>query len=105
MRIAQQRIKERGDADLRAKIRKGIALGPIYPTILKRIIWRAQGFDRITQWRQRTGGILLCAMGGFSVERAAGAFAAGADMFPAVTDITLNAAPEHRIHQWLRLCQ
>jgi thiamine-phosphate pyrophosphorylase len=37
-----------------------------------------------------------------SVERAPGAFAAGADMVAAVTDITLNADPDARIRAWLK---
>ncbi len=40
----------------------------------------------------------LVAIGGMSVERAAGAFAAGADI---VTDITLNADPDARVRQWI----
>jgi thiamine-phosphate pyrophosphorylase len=38
------------------------------------------------------------------VERAPGAFAAGADIVSVVTDITLNPAPEDRLRQWLGAC-
>ena len=46
----------------------------------------------------------LVAIGGMSVERAPGAFAAGADIVSAVTDITLNDDPEARAREWLALC-
>ncbi len=78
-----------------------IALGPVYPTILKKMKWHQQGLARVTQWKQLLGDIPLVAIGGMTVERAAGALAAGADMVSAVTDITLNADPEQRVRQWL----
>ncbi len=78
-----------------------IALGPVYPTILKKMKWTEQGLDRLTEWKALIGDIPLCAIGGMSVERATGAFAAGADTVAAVTDITLHTDPEARIHAWL----
>jgi thiamine-phosphate pyrophosphorylase len=78
-----------------------VALGPIYPTILKKMKWRRQGLVRLAEWRRLVGDLPLVAIGGFTVERAAGAFAAGADIVAAVTDITLNADPEARVRQWL----
>lgn len=80
-----------------------IALGPIYPTILKKMKWTEQGLDRLTEWKGVIGDIPLCAIGGMSVARAPGAFTAGADMVAAVTDITLNANPEARIGDWLKV--
>lgn len=79
-----------------------VALGPVYPTILKKMKWTEQGLDRVTEWKARVGDIPLCAIGGMSVERAAGAYAAGADTVAAVTDITLNADPDARIRAWLK---
>jgi len=78
-----------------------IALGPVYPTILKKMKWKQQGLERVTEWKRRIGATPLVAIGGMSVERAAGAFAAGADVVSAVTDITLNSDPEARVRQWL----
>ncbi|MEX2518743.1 MAG: thiamine phosphate synthase, partial [Paracoccaceae bacterium] len=43
----------------------------------------------------------LVGIGGMSVARAPGVFAAGADIVSVVTDITLNAAPEARLDEWL----
>jgi thiamine-phosphate pyrophosphorylase len=78
-----------------------IALGPVYPTILKKMKWAEQGLDKLTEWKAAIGDIPLVAIGGMSVERAAGAFAAGADIVSAVTDITLNEDPEARVRAWL----
>jgi len=80
-----------------------IALGPIYPTILKQMPWAPQGLERITTWKKRIGKTPLVAIGGFTPERAAGAFAAGADSVAVVTDITLNAQPEARTAEWLQI--
>lgn len=80
-----------------------IALGPIYPTILKEMKWTEQGLERLTEWKRLIGDIPLCAIGGMSVARAQGAFAAGADTVAAVTDITLNEDPDARIREWLRV--
>ncbi len=78
-----------------------LALGPVYPTILKTMRWHEQGLPRVTEWKAKIGAIPLVAIGGMSVERAAGAFAAGADVVSAVTDVTLNPDPESRVRQWL----
>lgn len=78
-----------------------VALGPVYPTILKKMKWHEQGLPKLTEWKARIGDIPLVAIGGMSVDRAAGAFAAGADIVSAVTDITLNPDPEARVTQWL----
>ncbi len=80
-----------------------IALGPIYPTILKKMPWAPQGLESISAWKQRMGDIPLVAIGGFTPERAAGAFAAGADSIAVVTDVTLNADPEARVAHWLEV--
>ncbi len=78
-----------------------VALGPVYPTILKQMIWQPQGLDRLGDWKRRIGDIPLVAIGGMSVERAKGALAGGADVVAVVTDITLNAEPEARLRAWV----
>lgn len=78
-----------------------VALGPIYPTVLKAMRFGPQGLERIAEWKGLIGTLPLVAIGGFSLERAAGAFEAGADIVSAVTDITLNADPEARTRAWL----
>ena len=81
-----------------------VALGPVYPTILKKMKWHEQGLDRVTEWKALVGNVPLVAIGGMSVERAALAFSAGADIVAAVTDITLHADPALRVKQWLEAC-
>jgi thiamine-phosphate pyrophosphorylase len=78
-----------------------VALGPVYPTILKKMKWEQQGLPKLTEWKARVGGIPLVAIGGMTVERAKGAFVAGADIVSAVTDITLSEDPEKRVREWL----
>ena len=78
-----------------------VALGPVYPTILKKMKWRQQGLPRVTEWKTRVGRIPLVGIGGMSVERAPGVFEAGADIVAAVTDITLNPDPEARLREWI----
>ena len=79
-----------------------VALGPVWPTILKKMKWHAQGVSRLADWKTRTRAIPLVAIGGLTVERAPEAFGAGADVVSAVTDITLSADPEARVRAWLR---
>jgi len=78
-----------------------VALGPVYPTILKKMKWEQQGLERVTEWKRLIGDLPLVAIGGMNVARAAGAFQAGADIVSAVTDITLHEAPETRVRQWI----
>ncbi len=78
-----------------------VALGPIYPTILKAMAFAPQGLTRIGEWKRRIGAIPLVAIGGLNVERAVACLAAGADVVSVVTDITLNADPEARARQWI----
>ncbi len=78
-----------------------VALGPIYPTLLKAMPWPPQGLERITQWKRRIGTIPLVAVGGLTLERLPGVFAAGADVAAVVTDIVRDLNPEARVREWL----
>jgi thiamine-phosphate pyrophosphorylase len=78
-----------------------VALGPIYPTLLKQMPWQPQGLARIGEWKRRVGAVPLVAIGGLTLERLAGVYAAGADVAAVVTDIVRAAHPEARIRQWL----
>lgn len=80
-----------------------IALGPVWPTILKKMKWDQQGLERVGEWRRLVGATPLVAIGGVTPERALAAFAAGADIASAVTDITLNPDPEGRMGEWLKV--
>jgi thiamine-phosphate pyrophosphorylase len=78
-----------------------IALGPIYPTVLKQMAWAPQGLERIGEWRKRVNGIPLVAIGGLTVERLPAVFEAGADIAAVVTDIVRNENPDERTREWL----
>lgn len=78
-----------------------IALGPIYPTLLKKMKWAPQGLHRITEWKQIVGEIPLVAIGGLTVERLPKVFAAGADIAAVVTDIVRSDDPAVRTRQWV----
>lgn len=80
-----------------------VALGPIYPTTLKAMRFGPQGLDRIGEWKRRMGDVPLVAIGGITLERAAGVFAAGADSIAVVSDVTQNADPDRRVRAWLDL--
>ena len=80
-----------------------IALGPVYPTKLKKMRWHQQGLDRVSEWKARAGDTPLVGIGGLSVERASKVLKAGADAVSMVTDITWNEDPEARVRQWLEV--
>ncbi len=80
-----------------------VALGPVWPTILKKMPWAPQGLDRVAEWRRRVDAVPLVAIGGLTPERGRAALDAGADVVSAVTDITLNPDPEARMREWLRV--
>jgi thiamine-phosphate pyrophosphorylase len=77
-----------------------IALGPIYPTILKKMPFAPQGLERLGLWKRRIGTIPLVGIGGISLDRALGVLDSGADSAAVVTDITLNPDPEARTRAW-----
>ncbi|WP_192247420.1 thiamine phosphate synthase [Mesorhizobium caraganae] len=80
-----------------------VALGPIYPTILKKMKWAPQDVERINEWKRRVAPIPLVAIGGLNPDRLNGVFAAGADSAAVVTDITLNDDPEARTREWIEM--
>jgi thiamine-phosphate pyrophosphorylase len=79
-----------------------IALGPVYPTILKKMKWTEQGLDKLTEWKGLIGRLPLVGIGGMRIDRAEGVFAAGADIVSVVTDITLNDTPEAKLQEWIK---
>lgn len=101
-------ISTHDDVELEIALAAGpdyVALGPIYPTILKQMKWAPQGIDRITEWKRRVGQLPLVAIGGLTIEKLEGVFDAGADSAAVVTDITLNADPEARTRTWIEFTE
>ncbi|WP_455474476.1 thiamine phosphate synthase [Bartonella sp. B30(2025)] len=82
-----------------------IALGPIYPTILKKMKWAPQGLEKIKQWRKQISNLPLVGIGGLTPERAIGVLEAGANSAAVVTDIILHNYPEERVKQWIKATQ
>ncbi|WP_020593790.1 thiamine phosphate synthase [Kiloniella laminariae] len=80
-----------------------VALGPVYPTILKQMSWAPQGPENVRRWKKRVGQVPLVAIGGLSVEKAPEIYAAGADCICVVTDVLYHQAPEERLGQWLSI--
>jgi len=79
-----------------------IALGPIYPTILKAMAFAPQGLPRIAEWKKKIGKTSLVGIGGITLDRVAGVLQAGADSAAVVTDIARNADPEQRARDWVK---
>lgn len=78
-----------------------VALGPVYPTLLKKMKWGPQGLDRVRDWKRRAGNTALVGIGGLTPERLPGLFEAGADSAAVVTDIQMAADPEARCREWI----
>jgi thiamine-phosphate pyrophosphorylase len=98
-------VSTHDEAELSRALETGpdyIALGPIYPTILKTMAFAPQGLPRITEWKQKIGKIPLVAIGGITLERVHTVLKAGADSAAVVTDISLNADPEQRARDWVK---
>jgi thiamine-phosphate pyrophosphorylase len=78
-----------------------VALGPIYPTMLKQMPWAPQGLARIGEWKELIGNRPLVAIGGLTVERARLCLAAGADSVAVVGDIVRHVDPMGQTRAWI----
>jgi thiamine-phosphate pyrophosphorylase len=78
-----------------------VALGPVYPTLLKKMPWAPQGLERLGEWKKLVGKRPLVAIGGLNVERAKLCLAAGADIASVVGDIVNHADPIGQTKAWL----
>jgi len=78
-----------------------VALGPVYPTLLKKMKWAPQGLDKVRRWKRLVGDTPLVGIGGLTPERLPGLFEAGADSAAVVTDIQQAASPEARCREWI----
>ncbi|EJF90605.1 thiamine phosphate synthase [Bartonella tamiae] len=82
-----------------------IALGPIYPTILKKMKWAPQGLEKIKQWKFLIGDIPLVAIGGLTPQRGVEVLESGANSAAVVTDILFNDHPEKRVEEWIKVTE
>ena len=78
-----------------------VALGPIYPTLLKKMPFAPQGLGRIGEWKKLIGRKPLVAIGGLTLERALLCLKAGADSAAVVGDIVNNADPVAQAGRWI----
>jgi thiamine-phosphate pyrophosphorylase len=78
-----------------------VALGPIWPTALKKMPWAPQGLDRLREWKKLIGGKPLVAIGGLTLERALQCLKAGADSAAVVGDIVNNPDPVKQAKAWI----
>ncbi|WP_025885582.1 thiamine phosphate synthase [Asaia prunellae] len=82
-----------------------VALGPIWETKLKKMIWDPQGVEKLTEWRRIIGPDMpLVAIGGITKARASSCIAAGADSVAAVSDFIASDDPEYQVRAWLQTC-
>lgn len=81
-----------------------VALGPVYPTLLKKMPWAPQGLERVGQWKTQIP-CPLVAIGGITPERAVGVLEAGADSVAVITDIMTNSEPERRTETWIAVTE
>ena len=77
-----------------------VALGPIWPTLLKVMPWAPQGLARITEWKQAIGNRPLVAIGGITAERAPACFKAGVDCVAVVSDVVRQPDVPERVRVW-----
>ncbi|WP_424944841.1 thiamine phosphate synthase [Aliiroseovarius crassostreae] len=82
-----------------------VALGPVYPTLLKKMKWGPQGLENVARWKAVAGDTPLVAIGGLTPDRLPGVFAAGADSAAVVTDILRADDPEARTRDWIAACR
>ncbi len=78
-----------------------VALGPVYPTLLKQMPWAPQGLERVSEWKKLIGDRPLVAIGGLTIERAQACLKAGADSAAVVTDIVRARDPEAQARAWI----
>ncbi|MFT9314970.1 MAG: thiamine phosphate synthase [Acetobacter orientalis] len=78
-----------------------VALGPIWPTRLKKMAFGPQGVEKLTEWKKLIGAMPLVAIGGVTFERLRACLEAGADSVAAVSDFTQHADPEGQVKRWL----
>jgi thiamine-phosphate pyrophosphorylase len=78
-----------------------VALGPIWPTALKKMPFAPQGLARIGEWKKLVGGRPLVAIGGLTLERALLCLKAGADSAAVVGDIVNKADPIRQAKAWI----
>ena len=77
-----------------------IALGPIYPTDTKNMLWSPQGLGAIGLWKKQIHQPLVV-IGGMTLAHAFDAYRLGANGIAVVSDIVKAPNPQQRVESWL----
>ena len=80
-----------------------LAIGPIYPTTLKKMPYEPVGLERLALWLPQAAPYPVVAIGGISLERLPGVTACGVDGAAVVSAVTLAADPRQAVLQGLAL--
>lgn len=80
-----------------------IALGPIYPTTAKIMRFQPQGYQKISEWREKIPSeIKLVAVGGIELDYAEKIYQSGANCISVISDIKKADNPDERLQKWLK---
>lgn len=77
-----------------------IALGPVYPTILKKMNFTPQGIGSLKVWEKLFDAPLV-AIGGINLSNVDNLFSTQVPLISVVSDITLNQNPENQVLNYL----
>ncbi|ABE42008.1 thiamine phosphate synthase [Polaromonas sp. JS666] len=80
-----------------------LAIGPVYPTLLKVMPYEPVGLERLKEWALRAVPYSVVAIGGISLARLPGVIACGVDGVAVVSAVTQAADPEQATRQALAL--
>ena len=80
-----------------------LAIGPIYPTTLKKMPYEPVGLERLARWLSQAAPYPVVAIGGISLERLPGVMGCGVDGAAVVSAVTLAADPQEAARQGLAL--
>ena len=80
-----------------------LAIGPIYPTTLKKMPYEPVGLERLALWARDAAPYPVVAIGGISLERLPGVLASGVDGAAVVSAVTQAADAEQAARSGLAL--
>jgi thiamine-phosphate pyrophosphorylase len=78
-----------------------LAIGPVYPTLLKVMPYEPVGLERLKDWALRAAPYPVVAIGGISLARLPGVLACGVDGVAVVSAVTQAADPQQATRQAL----
>ena len=80
-----------------------LAIGPIYPTTLKKMPYEPVGLERLKAWVPQAAPYPVVAIGGISLQRLPGVVACGVNGVAVVSAVTLAMDPQQAVMQGLAL--